>query len=256
MTQPALSFFGLQQDGPTSWRMPVDAPVLSGTGALFGGAALGAATAIVEAVAGRPVVWSVIQFVTHVRPPSVLRIEAEELARGRRASQVAVVARLDDASVFTMMATAGEPDPTLVGRNWLTPPEVPPADDCPPREVLARHRGRFVERTEARIALTDGAHTAIWMRIPDLDPGGPTLGVAGDYVPLGLRHALGDGWSTHSLDNTLRVLSPPGAGWVLADVVIEGVAGGFGCGRVHLWSEDGRLLGTAGQSFTCRRRAD
>ena len=236
--------------------MPIEAPVLSGTGALFGGAALGAAAAIVEAVTGRPVVWAAIQFATHARPPSVLRIEAEQLARGRRASQVGVVARLDGAPVFTVMATSGERDPVLVGRRWVTPPRVPPPDDCPPRELLARHRGRFVERTEARIALTDGAHTAIWMRIPELEPGGPTLGVAGDYVPLGLRHALGDGWSTHSLDNTLRVLSAPLGEWVLADVLIEGVSGGFGTGRVHLWDETGRLLGTAGQSFTCRRRAD
>jgi acyl-CoA thioesterase len=113
-----------------------------------------------------------------------------------------------------------------------------------------------MERTQARIALVDGAHTAVWMRIPDLELGGPTLGVAGDYVPLALRHALGDGWSTHSLDNTLRVVAPPGDGWVLADVVIDGAAGGFGSGHVTLWDGDGALLGSAGQSFTCRRRAD
>ena len=236
--------------------MPVDTPVLSGTGALFGGAALGAAVAIVEEVSGRPLVWAVIQFVTHVRPPSVLHIEAEELARGRRASQVSVVARMDEACAFTVLATSGERDSAIVSRHWLTPPEVPPPDDCPPRELLARHRGRFMQRVEARVALTDGAHTAIWMRIPELVPGSPTLGVAGDYVPLGLRHAVGDGWATHSLDNTMRVLSPPADGWVLADVTIDGVAGGFGSGRVNLWDEHGRLLGTAGQSFTCRRRAD
>jgi acyl-CoA thioesterase len=43
---------------------------------------------------------------------------------------------------------------------------------------------------------------------------------------------------------------------VLADIVMEGIASGFGHGRVHLWDDAGRLLATATQSFTCRRRAD
>ena len=257
MSQDALEFFGLRPGrGVGTWSMPVEASVLSGTGALFGGAALGAAVAVVEQVAARPVVWAAIQFVRHVRPPSVLQIEGRELARGRRASQVSVVARVDGAPVFTVIATSGERDPALTTRQWATLPSVLRPDDAPPRKVLSRHRGRFMERTQARLALTEGERSAIWMRVPSLTPSGATLGIAGDYVPFALRHAVGEGWANHSLDNTLRVLRAPSDGWILADVTVEGVAGGFGHGRVHLWDEQGQLLGTASQSFTIRRRPD
>jgi acyl-CoA thioesterase-2 len=268
----ATQFFGLARDGtPGSWRLPVEASLASGTGALFGGAALGAAIAVAEEHTRRPLVWATVQFVHHVRPPAVLHVTIEESARGRRATQVDGVARLDDLEVFRFVGTTGSPDPEGVAQAWMSPPPVPPPDQCPARTMLARHRGRFMERTEVRLAsgrqtvgerhlgapggAIDG-RSAVWVKVPTLDPGAATLGVIGDYVPFGLREALGDGWATHSLDNSIRVLRRPGAGWVLADIAIEGVAAGFGHGRVHLWDDGGRLLGTATQSFTCRPRSD
>ena len=108
-------------------------------------------------------------------------------------------------------------------------------------------------------AAVDG-RSAVWARCPELAPGTASLAVFGDYVPFGVRQALGEGFSSHSLDNTLRVLRPAGAaaagggGWVLADVAIRGTSGGFGYGEVHLWDERGALLATASQSFVRRRR--
>jgi len=40
--------------------------------------------------------------------------------------------------------------------------------------------------------------------------------------------------------------------WVLADVRVHAVRDGFGHGLVHLWAEDGALLGTASQSTIVR----
>jgi acyl-CoA thioesterase-2 len=267
----ATQFFGLGRGGaPGSWRLPVDASLASGTGALFGGAALGAAIVVAEEHTGRPLVWATVQFVHHVRPPAVLQVTVEESARGRRASQVDGVARLDDVEVFSFVGTTGARDPEVVARTWMSPPPVPPPDQCPPRPMLARHQGRFMERTEVRLASARGSdgsrsvdapgggidgRSAVWVKVPTLDPGAATLGVIGDYVPFGLREALGDGWATHSLDNSIRVLRRPDAGWVLADIAIEGVASGFGHGRVHLWDGGGQLLATATQSFTCRPRS-
>jgi acyl-CoA thioesterase-2 len=271
---PASQFFGLRPDDDVgSWLLPVEASLASGTGALFGGAALGAAIAAAEERTGRPLVWATVQFVRHVRPPAVLHLVVEELVRGRRASQVKGMASLDGAEVFTFVGTTGTRD-EAVERTWTTPPAVPPPDQCPPRPMLPRHRGRFMERTEVRLASARGSgrpgatgavpddalagegRSSLWARLPDLEPGAATLGALGDYVPFGLREALGDGWATHSLDNSIRVLHRPGEGWILADIVIEGVATGFGQGRVHLWDERGHLLATATQSFTCRRRSD
>ena len=39
---------------------------------------------------------------------------------------------------------------------------------------------------------------------------------------------------------------------MLADIRVHAVAGGFGHGLVHLWAEDGTLLGTASQSSIVR----
>jgi acyl-CoA thioesterase len=43
---------------------------------------------------------------------------------------------------------------------------------------------------------------------------------------------------------------------VLADVRVHAVADGFGHGLVHLWAEDGTLLGTASQSAIVRAWRD
>jgi acyl-CoA thioesterase-2 len=261
VSEDAVDFFGLRRAGGSSWLLAVDRTLCSGTGALFGGAAFGAAVAVLEAATGRELVWAVIQFVKHVRPPAELHLEVQEIVRGRRASQARLAAVLDGEQMWSVAATLGERDPDLADISWPTRPHVPSPQASPPRPMAERHRGAFMERVSARIALgwPEGGHasdgrSAVWGRIPGLTSGAATLAVFGDYVPFGLRQAIGEGHLSHSLDNTLRVLRPPRSGWVLADVAIHGVGGGYGYGRVHLWDEDGTLLATASQSFTCRPR--
>jgi acyl-CoA thioesterase II len=41
--------------------------------------------------------------------------------------------------------------------------------------------------------------------------------------------------------------------WVLLDVRVHAVANGYGHGLVHLWADDGTLLGTASQTCAVRR---
>jgi acyl-CoA thioesterase len=78
------------------------------------------------------------------------------------------------------------------------------------------------------------------------------LAIVGDYVPFGIGQALGQRAGGQSLDNTLRVASRVPTEWILADVRVHAVADGFGHGLVHLWAEDGTLLGTASQSTIVR----
>ena len=56
----------------------------------------------------------------------------------------------------------------------------------------------------------------------------------------------------NSLDNTLRVVSLEPTEWILCDVHIHALARGFGHGRIHLWSENKKLLATANQSVIVR----
>jgi acyl-CoA thioesterase-2 len=40
--------------------------------------------------------------------------------------------------------------------------------------------------------------------------------------------------------------------WVLCDIRILALVGGYGQGVAHLWSQDGELLATASQSMSVR----
>jgi len=95
---------------------------------------------------------------------------------------------------------------------------------------------------------------AMWARFPDLDEVGTTaLSVVGDLVPWGIGQSLGQRAGGNSLDNTIRVAGRVPTEWILLDVRVHAVRSGFGHGLVHLWAEDGTLLGTASQSTIVRR---
>ena len=57
-----------------------------------------------------------------------------------------------------------------------------------------------------------------------------------------------------SLDNTLRVRRIVPTNWVLCDIRILGVHGGFGHGSMYLFAEDGELMASASQSVIVRVR--
>jgi acyl-CoA thioesterase len=78
------------------------------------------------------------------------------------------------------------------------------------------------------------------------------LAIIGDFVPFGISQSLGQRAGGNSLDNTLRVAHRAPTDWVLADIRVHAIADGFGHGLVHLWGEDGALLGTASQSTIVR----
>jgi acyl-CoA thioesterase len=94
---------------------------------------------------------------------------------------------------------------------------------------------------------------ALWVRLPGLLEMSPAaLSIVGDYVPFGISQALGQRAGGNSLDNTLRVAHRTPTEWILADIRVHAIADGFGHGLVHLWAEDGTLLGTASQSTIVR----
>jgi acyl-CoA thioesterase II len=245
--------------------MPVVPELCAGTGALFGGAGLGAAIEVLETTTGRPLVWATAQYLSYVRPPSVLDIEAVQAVVGHQVTQARAVACAGPQEVLTVNAALGR-RPVDVDGTWTAPPDVPRPLDCPLRPLLERFRGTIMERLEIRLARArevdelpgppgDG-NSALWVRLPGLDLSAAALAVVGDYVPFGIGQALGERIGGNSLDNTLRVAHGVPTEWVLADVRVHAVADGFGHGLVHLWAEDGTLLGTASQSAIVRRWQD
>ena len=70
----------------------------------------------------------------------------------------------------------------------------------------------------------------------------------------GIGSALGQNAGGNSLDNTLRIRRIVPTEWVLCDIRIHGVHGGFGHGAMYLFAQDGELMATASQSLIVRVR--
>jgi acyl-CoA thioesterase-2 len=263
----ALTFFGLERtDEPNKWRMPIVPGLTSGRHALFGGCGLGAAIEVMEQVTGRPCVWATAQYLSYASPPSVLEVDATEVVRGHHVSQARVIAHVGDTEVLTVLGALGERPIPDVGQ-WAIRPDVPPPDECPPRPHMNNFEDTIRRRLDERVAAgrpffeldgTEGNGTsAIWVRLPELlEMSAAALAIIGDFVPSGIGQALGKRAGGNSLDNTLRVAHRVPTDWVLADIRVHAVADGFGHGLVHLWAEDGTLLGTASQSTIVRSWGD
>jgi len=262
----ATGFFGLERtEDPRAWRMKVVPELCSGMGALFGGCGLGAAIEALEVTTGRPLVWATAQYLSFARPPAVIDLGITESVRGHQVSQGRAVACVDGEEILTVNAALGRRALRWSGA-WAVRPEVPPPDECRPRVLQERHQGSIMDRLDMRLAHArdfedlDGepgdGRSALWVRLPDLDVSAAALAIVGDYVPFGIGQALGGRTGSNSLDNTLRVARRAPTEWILADVRVHAVADGFGHGLVHLWAEDGTLLGTASQSAIVRERGD
>jgi acyl-CoA thioesterase len=259
----AVTFFGLERtDDPRRWRMPIVPGLTSGRRALFGGVGLGAAIEVMEHLTGRPCVWATAQYLTYATPPAVLELDAIEVVRGHRISQARVIAHVGDTEVLTVLGALGD-RPFPEEGQWAVRPQVPPPDACPPRPHWNNHDDTIRSRLEERLAAgrapdqLDGSRgtgtSAIWVRLPELlEMSAAALAIIGDFVPSGIGQALGRRAGGNSLDNTLRVAHRVPTDWVLADIRLHAVADGFGHGLVHLWAEDGTLLGTASQSTIVR----
>jgi acyl-CoA thioesterase-2 len=263
----ALRFFGLARadDDPDLWYLPVVPALCSGRGTLFGGCGLGAAIEALERTTGRPLVWATAQYLSYARPPSVVDIAITEVVRGHRSSQARAIARVDGEEIFTVNGALGTRNFALSG-SWAIRPDVPSPRTSPPRETMPRHQGTIMDRLEMRLAAGrnfqalpgppgDG-RSALWVHLPGLDMSAAALAIVGDFVPFGVGQALGERAGGNSLDNTLRVVTRHPTEWILADVRIHAVDHGFGHGLVHLWAEDGTLLGTASQSAIVRKHRD
>ena len=246
--------------------MPVTLGLTSGTGALFGGCGLGACIEVMEQLTGRPCIWATAQYLSFARPPSVVELDAVEVVRGHQISQARVIAHVGDTEILTVLGALGTRPLPLEGQ-WANMPDVPPPDDSPPRVLMPNHEGRVSSRLVSKLASgrrpdelpgpPGSGNSALWVRVPEIaEMSAGVLAIIGDYVPMGISQALGQRAGGNSLDNTLRVAHRVPTEWILADVRVHAVADGFGHGLVHLWAQDGTLLGTASQSTIVRTWRD
>jgi acyl-CoA thioesterase-2 len=251
----AADYLGLTPTGnPLRWRLPVVESLTTAQGSLFGGVALGAAATALERITGRPLVWATAQYLAYAEPPATLDLDLIVAVSGKQTTQARVVGSVDGIEIFTVNAALGNRPLDLRG-TWVERPDVPPPDAFPSTSVPDEVRSRISGRMELRLAGEEGltsvaghGRIAIWARVPGLKPCSAMLAILGDMVPFGIRRVMGMRGSGNSLDNTLRVARIVPTDWVLLDIRVHAVEHGFGHGAVHLWSENGTLLGTASQS--------
>lgn len=263
----ARTFLGMTPVGDNlHWHMPVETQLTTPGNFLFGGCALGGALVALEEASGRPTVWATAQYLSYAPTHSLVEWKVTLAVVGGRVTQGRAVGSVGAREILTVNAALGEDQHALNG-IWVTPPVVPPPDECPPRVLPALFRNTIMERVEVRVAkgLTIDQMTgepgepdsALWARVPGhLTPSAATLAIFGDYVSGSASQPLGRRSRGRSLDNTLRVVQLKPTEWVLCDIRIHALINGYAQGVAFLWSQEGELLATASQSFVVRLLPD
>lgn len=264
----ASDWLGLQPThNPHRWFLPVTDGIATRGRFLFGGCGLGAAVAALERTTGRPLVWATAQYLSFAMIDDVVDLDVTVAVEGRATTQARVVARVGEREILTVNGALGSKEHPARGQ-YVTFPDVPAPDRCPPRPARPEDERSIMTRLDMRLAkgqqwddlegfpVTDG-HSALWVRLPahdtsKIEVSAAALAILGDYVPFGISQSQGTWWPSNSLDNTIRIVALVPTEWVLVDIRVEGIAGGFGHGTVYLWASDGALLATASQSALLR----
>jgi acyl-CoA thioesterase len=264
-------FFDLRAThNPHRWYLPIASDICVGPPDnlfMFGGVGMASAVAALERTTGRPLIWATAQYLGYARPGSVVDIDVWTPVEGKYNTQARAIGHVGDKEIITVNAALGA-RPSALSGQWIEAPRAPPPEDCAPRQhwrgagegVHSRIDVRYVkggsgfEREGAPEA--DG-RTLLWARpLEGLPIDSTMLAVLADFVPQGVGNALGKNAGGNSLDNTLRIRRIVPTDWVLCDIRITGVHGGFAHGDMSLFARDGELMATASQSLIVRVRED
>jgi acyl-CoA thioesterase len=262
-------FFGLEAThNPHRWYLPVEPAICVGPPAsvfMFGGVGLASAVAALERTTGRPLICATAQYLGYARPPSVVDIDVWTPVEGRHVTQANAKLHIDDREIISVSAALGTRPSDLVGQ-WAEAPSAPPPEDCEPSDHWRAVDEGLHSRIEVRMVKgrrgpdrvgnpePDG-RTLLWARPREgyaIDS--TMLAILADFVPQGVGVALGQNAGGNSLDNTLRVRRVVPTDWVLCEIQISGVFGGFAHGAMSLFAQDGELMATASQSLIVRVR--
>ncbi len=260
---PAELFTLQATDDRMHWTWRPSSLLLTPAKTLQGGAGLGAATAAMVAVTGRPVVWATAQYLSFASGTAEIELDVTVEVAGHNTTQARCVVSRQGQEILTTHAALGS---RSIDRDgvWCTCPDVPPPDSCPEYRFFERRTGHIGDLIDLRLARGrqldelhgtrgDGAF-AVWVRVGR----GvhrmtvPELAFIGDLMPLGFADAMGEPVAGNSLDNTIRVGRLVDTEWVLLTTQVQQVVNGFGYGRGELWAEDATLLGDVSQNAVLR----
>jgi acyl-CoA thioesterase len=255
-------FLNIRRADESTWRFEVTERLMTPGKFLYGGCGLASGIVALEEASGRPTIYAAAHYLSFAPLGAEVSVVVDLAVEGNRVTQARATTYVDDQEILTTNAALGTGELTSP-TPWLKMPDVPSPEDCPPRDLPRRFNNSIFNYVETRTAIgrplgeeitTPGSPvSALWARVPNhLEPSAATLAIFGDLVsggasqPLG-RHAMG-----RSLDNTIRVASLKPTEWVLCEIHMHALSGGFAQGAGFLWSRDGTLLGTASQSLSSK----
>ncbi len=258
----ARSFLDMSRLGDDTWGFEVTERLMTPGKFLFGGCGLASGLVALEEASGRPTIWATAQYLSYAPLGASVTVTTDLAVVGGRVTQARATTYAEGREILTVNAALGTgelnaPDP------WITMPDVPAPEDCPARVMPKRFAASIFNHLESRIAIgrsfdqidgTPGSPvSALWSRVPGhFDPSAATLAIFGDYVAGGLTQPLGHNTMGRSLDNTIRIATLEPTEWVLCEIHMHALAGGFAQGTAFMWSRSGTLLATASQSIAAK----
>jgi acyl-CoA thioesterase len=255
-------FLGIERVSETTWRFLVTERLITPGKFLFGGCGLASGIVALEEASERPTIYAAAHYLSFAQLGAEVLVRVDLAVVGRRVTQGRATTYVDDREILTVNAALGTGQLTSP-TPWLRMPDVPAPEECPARVMPQRFDNSIFNHLETRVALgrafdeldaTPGSPvSALWARVPShLEPSAATLAIFGDLVSGGASQPLGRTTMGRSLDNTIRVAWLVPTEWVLIEIHMHALAGGFAQGTGYLWSRDGTLLGTASQSMSSK----
>jgi len=247
-----LKFFGLE---PTAdellWHMPITSTVVGATGTLHGGCALAAVVGALEVVTGRQLAYASAQYLSRVELGSEVTIQLELNAVGNKITQAAGNI-IGDGGVV-LRALCGFGGRTLPeDRCWIQDRELGDPLLCSKRPQTSETGVSFTDSTDIRIAQQTPGDGVVqyWARLPGT-LASTTMGLTAlaDLLPSGMRVSLNKAFRGSSLDNAIRLGQRLASEWILIEIESFVISQAIGHGVVRIFSEDGKFLGSATQSF-------
>lgn len=257
----ANDFLALSRRGDDVWTFNVDERLITPGKFLFGGCGLAAGLVALEEASGRPTIWASAQYLSYAQLGADVTVTTKLVVAGANVTQARATATVEDREILTVNAALGSA--TMSAPSPLTMPNVAPPEECPPLERPFDVDGSIFQHIDCRLAARRGESEvdgvpvtlapSIWSRIPlHVEPSAATLAIFGDFVAGGVSHLVGRPTMGRSLDNTLRVATLVPTEWVLCEITMHALVGGFAQGTGFLWSQSGTLLATASQSIVAK----
>jgi acyl-CoA thioesterase len=258
----AQSFLAMERTGEETWTFEVTERVSTPGNFLFGGCGLASALVALEEASARPTIWATAQYLSYAPLGATVTVKTDLAVVGGHVTQARATTFAENREILTVNGAFGTGELTST-TPWVTMPEVKSPQECPERIMPERFNRSIFNHLESRIALgrpfeqidgTPGSPiSALWSRVPGhFDLSAATLAIFGDYVAGGLSQPLGFSTMGRSLDNTIRIVTLEPTDWVLTEIHMHALHGGFAQGTAFMWSESGALLATASQSIAAK----